>query len=292
MKFNFTKQTGPTLAERVYEAPPDWKISMLAEMHGGTAMGIYHNKTRRDARILWNHSGITKEIYQGNDETIGHPLVIGPYVIAAGECGNLIAAREGVVFKHYPIKWATTCVLFGGAAYVLDWTGKRLAARDCITGAEAFTMPGGGIAMSAAEYGGYLWAAVTNADNGQNGLSCSSGLFLPAGGCQCVAGFHGRLLFSSWNQIFNVQGAEAHLSGEFPCEKIMDMHVIDGRLRIAGSNPDACWEADEMGQVRLIGVIPNDNAKVGDTCFRVRVSRNYFARARNGTRGEVYRILG
>lgn len=288
-----------TLGKKVFELETPWKISALAELPGGVMIGAYHNDTRRDSQIYWNGKLVTrlvdgKETPGFNAETIGQPLVVGKYAAAAGECGHLIVAVDGRIFEHMQVRldWASTCVLFNSAAYVLDWTGREIAARDCVTGHTRFVMPGKGIPLAAAEYCGLLFAAVADSETGEHGLANSEGRLWKAPACQCVLPAWGRLLYSSWNKIFAFTGNEPEFLGELPCEKIMDMRMTPwGELRIAGANPDTVWEANIHGRVYTIGSIQTGNASVGGSCFRVRVSQNYFARCRDGHTGEVYEII-
>ena len=299
MKFTPVKSdTQPRLGKLVYQCPINWKISALAELPSGVMLGIYDNVSRRDSKILWNGKVVAR-LVDGvmsdnfNAETIGQPLIVGNYAIAAGECGYLVAATGGRVFEHEKakLKWATTCALYAGVAYVFDSDGEKNTARDCITGETAFIMPGTGIIMAATEFNFLMWAAMADSDDGKHGVSCSNGRLWRADACMCIVNAWGRLLFSSGNKVSAMDPAGPVLIKELPCEKIMHMAMCSGRLRIAGANPDTAWEADCHGNLTTIGTFTDGNAAVGGSCFRVRISDRYFARAFNGVTGQVYEVI-
>jgi len=287
------------LGKKVFELPTPWKISALAELPGGVMLGAYHNDTRRDSQIYWNGKPLThlvdgREAAGFDAETIGQPLVLGDYAVVAGECGHLIGAIKGHVFvyERVQLKWATTCAMYNSTAYVLDSNGIATWARECVTGDKHFVMPGTGIIMAATEFDGFLWAAMADSDDKHHGLSCSNGDLRWFNSCQCVVNAWGRLLFSTGNEVWAMDRHGPVRLGDLPCEKIMDMRMVEtGDLRIAGANPDTAWEADHTGTVYNIGTIRSGNAKVGGSCFRVRVSDKYFARCRDGHTGEVYEII-
>ena len=300
MKFTPVKSdTQPRLGNLVYEAPANWKISALAEVNGGVMLGIYDNISRHDSKIVWNGVSVTYANDEGkftdvfDAETIGQPLVVGRYAGCAGECGKLIVALNGIVMEHKKatLKWATTCALFDGAAYVFDSDGKECVAKDCITGLPAFTMPGTGIIMAATEFNGLMWAAMADSDDKKHGVSCSNGKLWRADSCQCIVNAWGRLLFTSGNKVSAMDPEGAVFLAELPCEKIMHMVMSGGKLLIAGANPDTAWMADQNGNLYTIGSFSTGNAKVGGSCFRVRISGGYFARAWNGVTGMVYEVI-
>lgn len=290
MKLQHTKYDHqPRLADQAWEAPNNWKASFLCEFGDNIAVGIYDNDSRHDSQILWN----TQPVHTSNDETIGYPVAFGPYTIAAGECGNLIVENRGNIFRHIPLGWATTCIVYAGVPYVLDKQkgDTSLRARDCITGHTIFRMPGDDIAMDADIFNGLLWAAVT--DSGRDyGLSCSNGNLIRLPGCQAVRAIWDTLLFSSQNKIMTLDGDKPICLGELPCEKVMRMVKIGDRLRIAGANPDSFWEIDRSGKVATIGVFNDFNRKVGGTCFRTHISEHVAIRCKNGNQAVAHWITG
>ena len=282
----------PRIGARVYTAPEDWKISCLwEEAHGNWMAGIYDNKSRRDSQVIWNG----KSVFACNAETIGQPIEWRGYVAAAGECGKLIYSRDGHVGEGIPLKWASACAVWGDVPVVINWDGETQQVLDCLTGHQIATMPGTGIAMAAIDVGGLLVAAIADSDDQQHGLACSDGRLLKAPACQCVVMFCKKLLYSTRNRIGWFDGTKDLCLGELPCEKIMDMRVLHGSspygfLRVAGSNPDTVWDIDNMARVVTVGTFSDGNREVGGSCFRVRASEHYVARAINGTQGVIHAI--
>lgn len=281
----------------VYTAPENHKISAIAEIFGGVYAVVYNNDTRRNSQILWNW----QPVYDGGDETIGHPLVWGNYVIAAGECGNLIYCINHNVNdlrRHIPLKWATACVKFAGYPYVLDLiSGQQINVRECFGGHTIATLPGDNIAMRAVEYNGLLWAAVTSSDESEYyGLSCTDGRLIREKHCRNVCVFYSQLLYSAGNSVFRYDGHKSHWLGELPCETITDMQVIThdiqpATIRIAGGNPSSFWDVDLDGTVTPITTFKSLNAPVGGSCFRELASKNYIVRCLKGTQSIVYKTV-
>ena len=284
-------ESEPRLGELVYSAPENWKISCLWEAHGNWMAGIYANDNPRNrSKILWNG----EEVYSDNSETIGQPLKVGAYIGSVGERNGVIVAFNGVIQKRFDVKWASWIGLWRNLPVTIDWNGKRNNIRECVNGSIIGTIPSTGIALSAVENHGLLFAATADSDDHKHGIACSDGTLVKVDACQCIVLFCGKMFYSSHNRVYQYGGGSL---GELACEKIMDMRVVykspsnpHGVLRISGSNPDSVWDVDNMGHVRTVGVITTDNEHIGGSCFRVRASENYFARCKHGTQGEVYRI--
>jgi hypothetical protein len=200
------------------------------------------------------------------------------------------------MIRRFTTRFATAACSHSGSLIVFDTDGGKINMRDGISedGRVIGQMPGDGIAMSACSFNGKVYAAVSDSETGNCGLSCSDGTITRLAGCQCVVPFAGQLVYSSLNSVRLLGTGEV---ARLECEKIMDMKVVGNSLYIAGANPDSLWVANSRAEIALVGRVELGNTEVGRSCFRVRVAVNatetvgYFARTANNDQGEVYPIL-
>ena len=294
--------TMPKLGARVYEFEAPWKPCGMGYTQHGLLLCVCDNQSRRHSRVYF-YDGRTEPMLVHDDtaghssnETIGNPVEMSNYVALVGENGNLWGFDGRNMIRRFATRFATAAVFHKGALIVLDTDNGKIAMRDGLTmdGYELGTMPGDGIAMSAASFNGNLYAAVADSDSGACGLSCSDGSLRRLPGCQCVIPFAGDLVYSSMNAVYTLKRG---LITRLDCEKIMDMKVAGNSLYVAGANPDSVWVANSRGEIALVGRVDARNTEVGGSCFRVRVAVNpletegYFARTADGNRGEVYQIV-
>ena len=296
--------TMPKLGGRVHLFEDGWKPCGMGYTQYGLLLCVCDNQSRRHSRVYFYNGKIDPIIIHddtaghSSNETIGNPVEMSNYVALVGENGNLWGFDGRNMIRRFATRFATAAAFHKGALIVLDTDDGRIRARDGLTmdgyDLDWITMPGDGIAMSAASYDGKLYAAVADSETGNFGLSCSDGSLIKLPGCQCVIPFAGDLVYSSMDGVFTLKRG---LVTRLDCEKIMDMKVAGNSLYIAGANPDSVLVANTRGEIALVGVVATGNTKVGGSCFRVRVAVNaletegYFARTADGNRGEVYQIV-
>ena len=298
--------TMPKLGARVYEFETPWKPCGMGYTQHGLLLCVCDNNSRRHSKVMFYNGKIdpmiihddTRPDSHSSNETIGNPVEMAGYVALAGENGNLWGFDGRNMIRRFETRFATAAAFHKGALIVLDTDDGRIRARDGLlpdgNDIDGIDMPGDGIAMSAASFDGKLYAAVSDSETGNCGLSCSDGGLRQFSGCQCVIPFAGDLVHSSMNNVYTLNGG---MVASLDCEKIMDMKVAGNSLYIAGANPDSVWVANTRGEIALVGRVDTGNSTVGGSCFRVRVAVNpletegYFARTADGNRGEVYQIV-
>ena len=299
--------TMPKLGGRVHLFEDGWKPCGMGYTQYGLLVCTCHNENPRIYSRVYHYSGKvapmiihddTRPDSHSSNETIGNPVEMAGYVALVGENGNLWGFDGRNMIRRFATRFATAAVSHKGALIVLDTDDGRIRARDGLlpdgNDIDGIDMPGDGIAMSAASFDGKLYAAVSDSETGNCGLSCSDGGLRQFSGCQCVIPFAGDLVHSSMNNVYTLNGG---MVASLDCEKIMDMKSAGNSLYIAGANPDSVWVANTRGEIALVGRVDTGNSTVGGSCFRVRVAVNaletegYFARTADGNRGEVYQIV-
>jgi len=268
---------------KVSEETRPWKVSSLTATKFGLFAGTFNGESRHDSRLYLDG----KLIYEGNDETIGQGLVFGDYVGFAGENGNLLTFHEGQITRGIPLKFATHIGMFKGIPYVFDSHEGIIHPINCLTGKQGFSMPGSGIVMQSLCERDNIYVASCDADQGNCGVSGSDGTFIRIKDCLCLVKFLNHIFCSSGNKVLEWNGTGFTFAAEFPCEKIMHMHVND-KLWIAGSGPDSLWVYDGY-ELQEVVRFPYD-APVSGSLFRTRVTDGYFARCRGGNTAELYKI--
>jgi hypothetical protein len=280
----FTDQNH-TLGEIIYSAPTNWKPSGLKNTSIGLVITIYDNDSRRDAKVILNG----KQIYSGHEETIGTPLEMGN-LFFAGECGTVliwdVAASKMV--RGSALKYSTCAVKFEGKPCVINTVNPTISVINCWTGQVDFTLPGtNGIVLMAAESDdGLLYAAA----NGGRGILISNKSIVDLLDCRCVVNYRGRIIASSGNRLYQIEGGKASYLDELPCETIMHLDVAKDLLWVAG--PNSLWTYNPILRRKFVGKIGPDY-HVGTSAFGARVTNGkYFAWAENGTSARVCKIEG
>ena len=295
------KFTMPKLGALIPGIENEYKPCGMGYTQFGILLCVCNNKSRRHSRVYCYDGKSVRVIHDdlengSSNETIGNPVEMAGYVALVGENGNLWGFDGRNMIRRFLTGFATAAAFHQSVLIVLDTNNGKIAMRDGMTtnGQELGTMPGDGIAMSAASYDGKLYAALADSETGNCGLSCNDGSLIRFPDCQCVIPFAGDLVYSSLNAIYTLKSA---LAVTLDCEKIMDMKAVGNHLYIAGANPDSVWVANARGEIALVGSIATGNTQVGGSCFRVRVAVNaletegYFARTADGSRCEVYQIV-
>jgi len=287
----------PKLGACINTFDKPWKPCGMGWTQYGLITCICDNNSRRHSRVYLDNVLIHDDIANGTEnETIGNPIEAGRFVGLVGENGNLWGYDGSAMIRRFATRFATAACLHNGGLIVFDTDNGKINMRDGISdnGRLIGTMPGDGIVMSACSFGGKVYAAVSDSETGNCGLSCDDGSLLHYAGCQCVIPFAGQLVYSSLNNVYLLNNG---LAATLECEKIMDMKVVGNSLYIAGANPDSLWIANSRREIALVGRVEHGNTEVGGSCFRVRVAVNatetvgYFARTANNDQGEVYPIL-
>lgn len=294
-----TIESKPRLGALCHQFPEPWKVSAMAEIGKDLVVMAYDNVSRHNSQI-WLGSGY-KAYSDDKAETLGRPMVVGDFIVTAGECGYLVYSHKGgIPVRHIKLGWATTCNIFNGQAVVIDRPDNdadNVIVRDCLTGATVFSMPGAYIALDSAVWAGKLWAAI----GWDQGLSCSDGNMRRLPMCSCVVNHRDRLFVSSRNRIYIMESGNLVQVAELPCEKIMHMVSVGDDMMIAGAKPDTAWQVDSQWGLHTLGTVEDGRVdEVGGVCFGWQISRNYYVRTRKGSKkvngrqtdcAEVYPII-
>jgi hypothetical protein len=272
-----------SLGEIIYAAPSNWKLSAVADTTYGQVVCIYDNKSRHDSKIFLNG----KEIHSGYEETIGQPVEMANLYFA-GECGTALIwyVAESRIIRGEKLKYATCAVQYKGVPYVINTVNPNISAINCYTGKVDFTLPAkNGIVLMAAEGDdGLLYAAC----NGGPGILISDQTVVDMPDCRCVINYRGRIIASSGNRLYQIEGKKKSYLDELPCEKIMHLDVAKDLLWVAG--PNSLWTYNQVLRRRFVGKIGADY-EVGNSAFGARVTGGrYFGWAEGGTSGRVCKI--